>query len=163
MRNRYCMMVLFVILSLLAACASPVLPASPTSTATQTPSPAPTLKPTQTEKPTATPIPSFEEWSVFNPGAVDISTQDDALILTLKYRTLWFMNQRGVLAYKLVDGDFKITADVFTSKSSDPTQPPGGDGTVQLGGLMARNGPGRFGLPLLLMNCFRIPAVIYLR
>jgi hypothetical protein len=31
---------------------------------------------------------------------------------------------------------------VHTAKSSDPNQPPGGDGTVQLGGLMARNGKG---------------------
>jgi hypothetical protein len=89
-------------------------------------------------------IPGFEDWSVFNAPAVDVTSADHALILTLKQRALWFMNQRGVLAYKLVKGDFKITAEVHTAKSSDPTQPPGGDNTVQLGGLMARNGnPGR--------------------
>jgi hypothetical protein len=52
------------------------------------------------------------------------------------------MNQRGVLAYKPVEGDFKLTADVYTAKSSAPNQPPGGDGTVQLGGIMARDGTG---------------------
>jgi hypothetical protein len=31
---------------------------------------------------------------------------------------------------------------VHAVKSSDPSQPPGGDGSVQLGGLMARNGDG---------------------
>jgi len=54
------------------------------------------------------------------------------------------MDQRGILVYKPVTDDFKITADIHTAKNSDPNQPPGGDNTVQLGGLMARNGnPGR--------------------
>lgn len=53
------------------------------------------------------------------------------------------MTERGVLFYQPVTGNFKITATVFTSKSSDPTQPPGGDGTVQLGGIMARHGDSR--------------------
>jgi hypothetical protein len=89
-------------------------------------------------------LPGFEDWSTFNPQAVDISLENGSLVLTLKQRALWFMEQHGVLVYKLVKGDFKITAEVHTAKTSDPTQPPGGDNTVQLGGLMARNGnPGR--------------------
>lgn len=92
--------------------------------------------------PTPTAIPGFEDWSVFNPQAVDIQSKNGSLLLTLKHRALWFMQQRGVLVYKPVQGDFKITADVWTAKHSDPTQPPGGDGHVQLGGLMARNGNG---------------------
>lgn len=59
--------------------------------------------------------------------------------MTLTHRALWFMQQRGVLLYKPVSGDFRITADVHTSKSSDTSQPPGGDGGVQLGGVMARS------------------------
>jgi hypothetical protein len=79
---------------------------------------------------------------VFNPAYVDIGTESNSLILTLKHRALWFMDQRGVLVYKEVTGNFKITADVHTAKKSNPTQPPGGDGSVQLGGVMARNGSG---------------------
>jgi hypothetical protein len=79
---------------------------------------------------------------VFNPGAVDVQSENGSLILTLTRHALWFMQQRGVLVYKPVSGNFKITADVHTSKHSDPTQPPGGNGSVQLGGVMARNGDG---------------------
>lgn len=100
---------------------------------------------TQTHKtavPTATLIPGFEEWTVFKPGFVDIQSNGNALVLTLKAQALWFMNERGVFLYKPVTGNFRITAQVHTSKQSDPSQPPGGDGTVQLGGLMVRSGEG---------------------
>jgi len=126
------------VLLLLTSCAAPSTQIIPTETA----SPIPTEKPTNTVVPTATGIPGFEDWSVFNPQAVDSSTENGSLILTLKRRALWFMQERGVLVYKSVDGDFRITADVHTAKISDPAQPPGGDGTVQLGGLMARNSQG---------------------
>ena len=126
----------------LISCTAPTQPAAPTLTPTITFSPSPTLKPTNTPVPTSTSIPGFEDWSVFNPQAVAISIENDSLILMLRHRTLWFMSQRGVLVYKPVNGNFKITSEVHTAKNSDPSQPPGGDGTVQLGGLMARNGNG---------------------
>src|SRR5215211_4196915 len=88
----------------------------------------------------STPIPGFEDWAVYNAPAVEIQAQDGALILTLRRRALWFMDRRGVLAYTNIEGDFKLTVDLYTMKRSDPSQPPGGDGTVQLGGIMARNG-----------------------
>jgi len=128
-----------VIFALLTACGSPATQLIPTEVPSQTPSPLPTSKPTNTIVPTGTSIPGFEDWSVFNPRAVNVKTENGSLTLTLKSSVLWFMNQHGVLVYKPVSGDFKITADVYTAKSSDPTQPPGGDGSVQLGGLMARN------------------------
>ena len=124
----------------LTACAAPTQQITPT--VTQTSFPTPTLKPTNTVVPTATGIPGFEEWSVFNPQAVVISTENDSLILSLRRRTLWFMNERGVLVYKPMSGNFSITAEVQAAKNSDPSQPPGGNGTVQLGGLMARDGTG---------------------
>jgi hypothetical protein len=127
----------------LAACAAPPPPSAPmpTATATWTATAAvPTRKPTRTPPPTPTDIPGFEGWSVLNPQAVEIKSEDGGLVMTLKQRALWFMERRGVLMYKPVDGNFKITAEVYTAKSSDPSQPPGGDSTVQLGGLMARNG-----------------------
>src|SRR5258706_2882102 len=131
--------ILLPMLILLAACAAPATQVVATATQ-QTPSPAPTHIPTNTAIPTATSIPGFEGWSVFNPQAVDIKVESNSLILTLKQHALWFMEQRGVLMYKPVTGNFKITADIHTAKNSDPTKPPGGDGSAQLGGLMARNG-----------------------
>lgn len=129
---------------LLTACTAPTQQAIPTViiTSTSPPSPTPAFKSTNTVVPTATNIPGFEDWSVFNPQAVAISTENDSLILTLRHRSLWFMSQRGVLVYKPVSGNFRITAEVHAMKNSNPSQAPGGDGTVQLGGLMARNGNG---------------------
>jgi len=132
---------LFLMTILLAGCGA--TPQQVVATATQpTPAPTPTHPPTpiNTDIPTATSIPGFEDWSVLNPQAVDIKVENSSLILTLKQHALWFMEQRGVLMYKLTVGNFKITADIHTAKNSDPTHPPGGNGSVQLGGLMARNG-----------------------
>ena len=127
---------------LLSACAAPstAIPATSKPASSTTPSQLQTSKPTKAATPTGTPIPGFEDWTVFNPAAVDLKVEGHDLLATLKYHVLWFMTQRGELIYKPVSGDFKITADVHTSKSSNPNQPPGGDGTVQLGGVMARNG-----------------------
>ena len=120
------------------SCSAPAtsLPATATPTALSTP----TVASNNTPAPSAvelSSLPGFEGWSVFNAPAADVTLENHSLILTLKHRALWFMNQRGVLAYKPLEGDFKITASVYTSKSSDRNQPPGGDGTVQLGGIMA--------------------------
>ncbi len=133
---------LLLLIWMLAACASASPSPQPASTPQPTSSPVPTVRPTKTSVPTATAIPGFEAWSVFNPQAVEIKSENGALTMKLIHRALWFMEQRGVLMYQEVDGNFSITADVHTAKSSDPTQPPGGNGTVQLGGLMARNGQG---------------------
>ena len=51
---------------------------------------------------------------------------------------LWFNEQRGVLFYRDVTGDFRATATVRTWKATDPSAAPGQDGTIQLAGLMAR-------------------------
>jgi hypothetical protein len=136
--------ILLVMLIVLTACAAPPTQVLPAETATQTPAPSPTrtIQPTATDLPTATAIPGFEDWSVFKPEAVNIQTDGDALVLTLVHQALWFMNQRGVFLYKPVSGNFRITADVHTSKHFDPSQPPGGDGSAQLGGLMVRSGKG---------------------
>jgi hypothetical protein len=136
-------------LTLLAACqtsvvepTTPSLPA-PSPTATSLPTTTPTTSmPTDTVSPTPTPIPGFEGWSVFNPHAVEVTVENGTLILTLKQRALWFESEQGVLVYQPVTGNFKITADVRATKHSDPLRPPGDNGTVQLGGLMARNGNG---------------------
>lgn len=133
------------IIFIITACTAPTQPSqlsTPTLIPTTTSTPIPTPKPTNTAIPTSTSIPGFEDWMVFNPQAVGISTENDSLILTLQRRALWFMTQRGVLVYQIISGNFKITAEVHAMKNSDPLDAPGGDGTVQLGGLMARDGTG---------------------
>jgi hypothetical protein len=143
MKKHTSFIVLFLIILLLVSCSAPS--ASIPATAVPTLTPTPTALPTNTLAPTPieiSSIPGFEDWSVLKRQAIEIATENGSLVLTLKQHALWFMEQRGVLVYKLVDGDFKITATLHTAKSSDPSQSPGGDGTVQLGGLMARNGKG---------------------
>ncbi len=139
-----CIVLLVFIALIITSCSAqaPTSAPNPTAISTSIPSPAPTIKATNTATLTPTAIPGFEDWSVFNPGAVDIQSENGSLILTLTRHALWFMQQRGVLVYKPVSGNFKITADVHSAKHSDLTKLPGGDGSVQLGGLMARNGNG---------------------
>jgi hypothetical protein len=92
----------------------------------------------QSPQPTATSIPGFADWELINPGAVRLSVEDEALVMELTRSVLWFNDQTGVLFSREVTGDFRATATVRTSKASDPSVPPGGDGTIQLAGLMAR-------------------------
>ena len=80
----------------------------------------------------------FDGWSMIKPFSVDASVDHGTLVLTLTHQALWFNADRGVLFSKPVSGDFRVTATVRASKTSDPSAVPGGDGTVQLGGLMAR-------------------------
>jgi hypothetical protein len=83
-------------------------------------------------------VPGFEDWQVINPQAVRISVEDGALVLRLVGPALWLNEDKGVLFSADVTGDFRATATVRTSRTSDPALPPGQDGTVQLAGLMAR-------------------------
>lgn len=88
--------------------------------------------------PTTTPVPGFEVWTTLDPSAMRISRVGDELVLELTASVLWFEAQRGALFSTEVTGDFRLTATVRTARSSDPETPPGGDGTIQLAGLMAR-------------------------
>jgi hypothetical protein len=83
-------------------------------------------------------IPGFDGWKTINAGAVDIRGTESGLAMTLLKRALWFQTSKGVLFYTTLSGDFRVSATVSTSKTSDSSQDPGGDGTVQLAGLMAR-------------------------
>jgi len=149
MLKRHTAFILFAALLVTTSCLAPATqsPVAPTQTSTPVPSVVPSETPASTATATTAPleigqIPGFEDWEVNNAPAVEVRTQEEALLLILRQRVLWFMDRQGVLAYKLVEGDFKISADLYTMKRSDPGQAPGGDGTVQLGGLMARNGTG---------------------
>ncbi|HUQ44573.1 MAG TPA: hypothetical protein VM451_09235 [Candidatus Limnocylindria bacterium] len=91
-----------------------------------------------------TAVPGFEDWETINPQAVRISLdapaadgEEPALTMELIGSRLWFNTERGVLFGKDVTGDFRATATVRTSKRSDADTPPGGDGSIQLAGLMA--------------------------
>ena len=86
----------------------------------------------------STGIAGFDGWQTINGQDVQIAQTESGLAMTLTRRALWFQASRGVLFYTLVGGDFRVTATVQTSKTSDSSQDPGGDGTVQLAGLMAR-------------------------
>lgn len=83
-------------------------------------------------------VPGFDGWQTINAQDAQIGPTDSGLAMTLTHKALWFQASRGVLFYTLVDGDFRVTSTVETSKTSDSSQDPGGDGTVQLAGLMAR-------------------------
>jgi hypothetical protein len=79
-------------------------------------------------------------WMVLHPEAVAISLGGSALTLRLTRNALWFNASQGVLVYKMVSGDFKLTSTVHARKASDPTKPP--DPPVHLGGVMARGAAG---------------------
>jgi hypothetical protein len=121
---------------LLVAGCSPNADASPE--ASPTPPGAPASRPPATTVPEKTAIPGFEDWRLINPQAVRVSVDNGALVMDLIGSVIWFNADKGVLLYREVTGDFRATATVQTSKASDPAQPPGQDGTVQLAGLMAR-------------------------
>jgi hypothetical protein len=96
----------------------------------------PTTAPSETAG--ATPVPGFENWQVINPQSVKITAENGVLVMRLIGPALWLNEDKGVLFYRDVTGDFRATATVRTSKASDLAVPPGQDGTVQLAGLMAR-------------------------
>lgn len=93
---------------------------------------------TPLSSPSPTDIPGYEGWSILNPAAVQISVDGTTLVMHLTGQALWFRESRGVLFWTPTDGDFRISATVHTMRFSDPTKPPGGDGSVQLAGIMAR-------------------------
>ena len=118
----------------IAAC-SPTSEASPASS-TELETAAATT--TATAGPSHTPVPGFADWRLVNPQAVHVSVDKGALVLDLIGSVLWFNADKGVLLYRDVTGDFRATATVRTSKTSDPSAAPGQDGSIQLAGLMAR-------------------------
>ena len=119
------------------ACLNPVVQPSPGRSGDQSGTATPTQAARGTQPP-VTPIPGFAEWQLINPQAVQVSVEDGALVMDLLRSALWYNDRKGVLFYRDVSGDFRASATVRTAKASDPSAPPGQDGTVQLAGLMAR-------------------------
>jgi hypothetical protein len=79
-------------------------------------------------------------WTVFRSDLADLAIADGALSITPKPKDLWYQASQGVLVYKLVTGDFKVTATVHARKASDRATAPAEFADV--GGLMARNPSG---------------------
>ena len=88
--------------------------------------------------PTDLGIVGYDGWQLINGQDVEIGSTDAGLAMTLTRRALWFQASKGVLFYTTISGDVRITSTVETSKTSDSSQDPGGDGTTQLAGIMAR-------------------------
>jgi hypothetical protein len=123
----------------LAGC---VAPASngPTEPPFTIPSDQPTAQPSGSAGASGSPASLPAGWSYVNGDGANVSVADDGTItVTLTHRLLWFRNSRGFLMYREAKGDFRVTADVVATSTSDPGQDPGGDGSVQLGGLMVRD------------------------
>jgi hypothetical protein len=83
-------------------------------------------------------VAGYAGWKTINAKDVAIGQTESGLAMTLTQRALWYRSEEGVLFYTTVRGDFRLTAVVQTQKTSDSTEDPGRDGTIQLAGLMAR-------------------------
>jgi hypothetical protein len=134
MRQRVVRSVVALAIGLSMAGCSPTSDASPGAST----EPRTAAAPTATAGPSPTAIPGFGDWQLINPQAVRVSVDNGALVLDLVGSVIWFNADKGVLFYRDITGDFRATATVRTSKESDPSAPPGQDGSVQLAGLMAR-------------------------
>lgn len=88
----------------------------------------------------ATPNAALAGWSFVNgDGAVVSVDADGTITVQLVNKLQWFRASRGFLMSHEAKGDFRVTAHVVATATSDPGQDPGGDGSVQLGGLMIRD------------------------
>ena len=88
--------------------------------------------------PASTSIPGFDGWHTINPTAVDIGPTQSGFGMTLKKRAEWSGANLGALFYTTIDGNFRLTATVRASRASDSSKDPGGDGSIQMAGLMVR-------------------------
>ncbi len=130
---------------LLVACgdSTPTMPAPTQTTAATTTVAGPPAGVTSGAAPATGPINTKTltyqgaNWTVFNSDVLEANADNKLLTLTLKQRAGWAGNNIGPVVYKLVTGNFRATATVKTSKTSDPAQPP--TTRPHLGGIMARN------------------------
>ncbi len=75
-------------------------------------------------------------WQALNPQQVDVEVNGQ-LSMTAVGRSLWFEGSTGPLLYQTVEGDFKVTSLVQTSRAQNPLEPP--IHVVHLAGLIARD------------------------
>ena len=92
----------------------------------------------EASEPESSSIPGFDGWQTLDPKAVDIGETITGFAMTLTKKAEWSGASRGVLFFTTMDGDFRLSGTIRASRTSDSSQDPGGDGTTQLAGLMAR-------------------------
>lgn len=80
---------------------------------------------------------ALDAWEVLNPDASDVDVSGGALQLEPVANSLWFNGSAGVLLYRLIEGDFVVTAPVVATQTMTPGAAP--DIQFRLGGLMARS------------------------
>lgn len=75
-------------------------------------------------------------WKIVNPGVVNVQQKGSVLALVMTKPAFWFAGGIGTLAYKLVSGNFKVTATAHARRAAaaePPNQP------IHVGGLMVRD------------------------
>lgn len=80
---------------------------------------------------------ALDDWEVLNPEASDVDVSGGALELEPVANSLWFNGSAGVLLYRLIEGDFVVTAPVVATQTLVPGAQP--EIQFRLGGLMARS------------------------
>lgn len=112
--------------------------------------PPPTVTTTSTSTTTSTTLPDLDDtfdgpgldpsWTVYNPGKVSLSVSGGALHLEPTATggpNMWFDDGEGPLVYKLVTGDFDVSAVLATRDPAVPANPPPPE--YRLAGILARD------------------------
>ncbi len=79
-------------------------------------------------------------WSVLHPSLAAVEVAGGALRITPSSAgpgSMWYQDSEGVLAYRMVTGDFTATARVHARDAGNGTQPP--PAPYRLGGILARD------------------------
>ena len=77
------------------------------------------------------------QWRWFQPELTAVDRVDGALSMTPGTESVWWLNQRGPLVYRYLDGDGVVTTAVRVRKRSDNALPP--DMEWQFGGIILRD------------------------
>ena len=76
-------------------------------------------------------------WQWFQRELVDVIADGESLALVPVAESVWWMNQRGPMVYRTLEGDGTIVLEVRTRMRSDPAVPP--DMEWQFAGIMLRD------------------------
>jgi hypothetical protein len=79
-------------------------------------------------------------WKIVNPGVVNAQQKGGVLSLAMTKPAFWYAGGIGTFAYKLVSGNFKVTATAHARRATAPSEPP--NQPIHVGGLMVRDAHG---------------------
>ncbi len=79
-------------------------------------------------------------WQPFQIELADVDHRDGSLVMAPTRESVWWINQRGPMLYRYLDGDAVITATVRARKRSDAGAAP--DMEWQFGGVLLRDSRG---------------------